>query len=109
MRSFGGPTTEDAVAFWNNQLPSRIENFTAGKAGSDVTLTDTSRPWNTAIDNPPASGAQDDICTICQGAPDETCGVVEEQKCLWYNSYHPGTTIHKLIADEVDKDLEGWL
>lgn len=109
MRSFGTPTTEAGIAFWNAQLATRAKSFKASKSGSEVILSDTAKPWNTVINNPKAFGAKDDICVVCEGTPDQVCGVVPDQKCIWYNTYHPGTAIHKEIAKQVAKDIKGWL
>lgn len=109
MKSIGETTTQAGIAFWNDQLQSRIDNFKGTKEGVDVTLADPWRAWAGAVGYPPVWGAEDATCVVCPGAPDQTCGLVEEQTCLWYNSYHPGTAIHLQMANEVSEKLEGWM
>ncbi len=79
-----------AITDWNGQLPERIAKFKAAKAEVNVTMVDTQAPFNTAIASPKDYGAPNADCTNSNG-----------KSCLWFNSYHPGTSIQKLVAQAV--------
>jgi len=85
-----------AITYWNSQLPTRVSAFLTANAEANITLVDTQGPWNTVIADPKS-----------YGAPDATCVNANGKSCLWYNSYHPGQAIHKVVAQAVASALKG--
>jgi phospholipase/lecithinase/hemolysin len=76
-----------AVVTYNNLLESAISSFKSSNSGTTTYVLDTSVPFLTAINNPTAYGAPDNSCYNSDGV-----------SCLWWNNYHPGQAIHKLVA-----------
>ncbi len=85
-----------AITNWNGQLPERIEKFKSANADASVTTVDTQAPFNTAIASPKDYGAPNADCTNSNG-----------KSCLWFNSYHPGTAIQKLVGQAVAAAFKG--
>lgn len=79
-----------AVTYYNNLLTAAIANFKSANSGVTTHVYDTSTPFLKAINNPTA-----------YGSPDATCYNSNGVSCLWYNNYHPGQAIHKLVAQGV--------
>lgn len=79
-----------AVTLYNNLLSTAVANFKSANSGAKTYIYDTSTPFLTAIKNPTA-----------YGSPDATCYNSNGVSCLWYNNYHPGQAIHKLVAQGV--------
>jgi phospholipase/lecithinase/hemolysin len=79
-----------AVTHYNGLLTAAAASFKSANSGSTVYVYDTTTPFMTAIDNPTA-----------YGAPDSTCYNADGVSCLWWNNYHPGQAIHKLVAEGV--------
>lgn len=76
-----------AVVTYNQLLQAALDTFKKSNSGITAWVYDTTTAFNTAIDNPTA-----------YGAPDATCYNSNGVSCLWYNNYHPGQAIHKLVA-----------
>ena len=76
-----------AVAQFNTLLQSKATAFQAANKGSKVYVYDTQVPFNTAVNNPTAYGAQNSTCYDASGTI-----------CLWWNDYHPGLAIQGLVA-----------
>jgi phospholipase/lecithinase/hemolysin len=53
-------------------------------------LVDASAAYYEALDDPARFGAPDDMCENLDG-----------KSCLWWNNYHPGMAIHRLLGAEV--------
>ncbi|KAF5025527.1 hypothetical protein F66182_2432 [Fusarium sp. NRRL 66182] len=85
-----------SITLYNSLLSSKLKTFKKANSGVRAILVDTSVPFNKAIKNPNA-----------YGAPDATCFNENGISCLWFNDYHPGVAINKLVAEEVAKKLEG--
>jgi phospholipase/lecithinase/hemolysin len=79
-----------AIAQYNDLLTSRLVAFSAANPAVTGKVVDTSVPFDTAIDNPQA-----------YGAPDATCYAADGNSCLWFNDYHPGVAINRLVAAAV--------
>lgn len=60
-----------------------------------VASVDTQAPFNTAINNPTAYGAPNAVCYNANGV-----------SCLWWNNYHPGQAIQKLVAQAA---IAAWI
>lgn len=85
-----------ASAAYNAAIASRLATFTSKNSGIIAKIVDTSVPFNTALDNPTA-----------YGAPDATCFNSDGTSCLWFNNYHPGIAINKLVAKAVADAWKG--
>ncbi|KAF4968850.1 hypothetical protein FSARC_3816 [Fusarium sarcochroum] len=90
-----------SIKLYNSRLTSKLSAFKKANSGVKAVLVDTSVAFNKAIQNPKE-----------YGAPDATCYNADGVSCLWFNDYHPGVAINKLVAEEVAKKLEasgfGW-
>lgn len=84
------------IAQYNTLLATRLAVFKAVNSGVTAVVVDTSVPFNTAIANPTA-----------YGAPDATCYNADGTSCLWFNDYHPGIAINKLVAQAVANAWKG--
>ncbi|KAB5583628.1 hypothetical protein GE09DRAFT_1182287 [Coniochaeta sp. 2T2.1] len=90
-QSLDARTLEAAViAEYNALLATRLAAFKAANPGVKANVVDTAVPFNKAINNPTA-----------YGAPDATCFAADGNTCLWFNDYHPGIAINKLVAAAV--------
>jgi phospholipase/lecithinase/hemolysin len=76
-----------AVDTYNKLLASGVEAFKAKNSGVTTWVFDTTAPFNEAINNPTK-----------YGAPNANCYNGDGVSCLWFNNYHPGQAIHKLVA-----------
>jgi phospholipase/lecithinase/hemolysin len=79
-----------AVQRYNQLLGQAVTAFKGNYSGVQTWLYDTTGPFNTALNNPTAYGAKDATCYNSDGV-----------SCLWWNDYHPGLAIHKLVAQGV--------
>ena len=86
-----------AVEQYNAALTRRVEAFTKANAGVKVAVVDTTKPFMEAINDPKNFGATDATCFDASGT-----------KCLWWNDYHPGLAIHRLVARAFSVALGGW-
>lgn len=82
------------ITQFNSMLASSLTSFLNANPGSVGKIIDTQAPFLTAINNPTAYGAADATCFAADGT-----------SCLWWNNYHPGQAIHKLVAQAV---AAGW-
>lgn len=85
-----------AITAWNSLLASKAATFESNNTGSTTWVFDTQAPFNTAIADPTAYGAANATCYDDDGTT-----------CLWYNNYHPGQAIHKLVAEGIISELSG--
>ncbi|KAK3904422.1 hypothetical protein C8A05DRAFT_13692 [Staphylotrichum tortipilum] len=79
-----------AIAKYNAAISTRLAAFTSANSGITAKIIDTTVPFNKALDNPTA-----------YGAPDNTCFNGDGKSCLWFNDYHPGIEINRLVAEAV--------
>jgi len=73
---------------YNNILATRLGDFVALHAGARGMIVDTQAPFDAAINNPTKYGSKDAICYNSDG-----------KTCLWFNDYHPGLAINRLVAE----------
>ncbi|KAH6695722.1 fungal cellulose binding domain-containing protein [Plectosphaerella plurivora] len=89
-----GPDTSNMVAngidLYNTALETALNEFKTANAGVTSWLIDTAAPFNQALDNPTE-----------YGSPDATCWKEDGVSCLWFNDYHPGIEINRLVGAEV--------
>ncbi|KAK5733629.1 hypothetical protein LTS12_026895 [Elasticomyces elasticus] len=76
-----------AITEYNEALRNIVEAFTSSYSDVHTYILDTDAPFMEAINNPMAYQASDATCSDSSGT-----------KCLWWNNYHPGQAIHKLVA-----------
>ncbi|KAI1332479.1 hypothetical protein F5Y16DRAFT_178744 [Xylariaceae sp. FL0255] len=83
---------EEAVVIeqYNDLLATNLASFEASNSGITAQLVNTTIPFQTAIDDPTAYGAANATCYDADGTT-----------CLWWNNYHPGLAIQKLVAEEI--------
>ncbi|KAM3073373.1 hypothetical protein ACMFMG_004729 [Clarireedia jacksonii] len=84
------------ITTYNDDLVTRMAAFKAANSGVTGTVFNTSASFWTALDNPSAYGVTDTTCTNSDGTT-----------CLWYDTYHPGQAIQKLVAQNFMKALTG--
>ncbi|TGO54115.1 hypothetical protein BCON_0112g00090 [Botryotinia convoluta] len=76
-----------SIAAWNTLVKNTATQFQSERSGTTVKVIDTSIPFNTALSNPTAYGAPNAVCYNTNGV-----------SCLWWNSFHPGQAVQKLVA-----------
>lgn len=86
----------EAISQWNGQLPDRAAKFQAVNSGANVVIVDTQAPFNAALSNPKDYGAQNADCINSNA-----------KSCLWFDNYHPGSAISKLVAQTVAAAFKG--
>ncbi|KAH6661444.1 fungal cellulose binding domain-containing protein [Plectosphaerella plurivora] len=90
----GGPNATGkaapAIARYNQLLAKHLAEFKSSHADVKTWLIDTATAFNKALSNPKQ-----------YGAPDGTCYNSDGKSCLWWNDYHPGIAIQKLVAEEL--------
>ncbi|PMD33864.1 carbohydrate esterase family 16 protein [Hyaloscypha variabilis F] len=79
-----------AVEAYNALLAKGIKEFEGKNEGVTTWVFETSGPFEEAIKSPKSYGARDASCYDADGT-----------SCLWFNNYHPGQAIHKLVAEGV--------
>ncbi|KAK3317213.1 carbohydrate esterase family 16 protein [Cercophora scortea] len=84
------------IVQYNDLLAARLAAFQAKNSGVVARIVDTGVPFNTAINNPTA-----------YGAPNATCDNSDGVSCLWFNNYHPGIAINKIVAAAVAAAWKG--
>ncbi|KAJ0143155.1 hypothetical protein CTA2_1304, partial [Colletotrichum tanaceti] len=77
-----------AIKQYNDLIASNLAAFRARNAGVASWVVDTAAAFDKAIANPTAYGAPDATCFGGAG-------------CLWFNDYHPGVQIQRLVAQAV--------
>ncbi|KAF6789713.1 cellulose-binding gdsl lipase acylhydrolase [Colletotrichum sojae] len=83
-----------AVELYNKILEDNAHKFEKSYRGSRLWLVRTSEAYEAALDYPQA-----------YGAPDATCTNEDGLSCLWWNTYHPGIQIHRLLGQDVAKTM----
>ncbi|ETS82703.1 hypothetical protein PFICI_04579 [Pestalotiopsis fici W106-1] len=82
-----------AVESFNSLLQSKHEDFATAHPQAKTWLLETGPLFNQALNDPQAFGAPDAVCYNSDGI-----------SCLWWNGFHPGQAIHKLLAEAL-RDL----
>ncbi|KAM0246003.1 hypothetical protein ACHAP5_004974 [Fusarium lateritium] len=90
-----------SITNYNSQIATRLKAFKKKNSGVKAIVVDTSVAFKKAIKSPQNYGAPDAVCYNADG-----------KSCLWFNDYHPGIAINKLVAEDVASALEangfGW-
>lgn len=87
----------DNIETYNTDLVSNFATFKSSYSGVTGTVFNTSDAFWTVIDNPTAYGASSDT----------TCSNTDGTTCVWYDNYHPGQAIQKLVAEGLVSALSG--
>ncbi|KAK7223079.1 hypothetical protein V2G26_011082 [Clonostachys chloroleuca] len=82
------------ISEYNKRISEKLKAFNSAHEDARTALIDTSAPFNSAINNPKK-----------YNATDATCQNTDGKSCLWYNDFHPGVAIHKLVAYDVSVAL----
>jgi phospholipase/lecithinase/hemolysin len=86
------------ITAYNNGLETRLATFQSSNSGVTGTLFNTTDSFTTVLDSPSTYGATDSTCMNSDGT-----------SCVWYDNYHPGQAIHKLVAQGFVETLTGSL
>ncbi|KAJ4422709.1 hypothetical protein N0V82_002606 [Gnomoniopsis sp. IMI 355080] len=78
----------DDIQTYNEALESNLATFKSTYSDVTGTVFNTSASFWTVIDDPTAYGAADSTCQNSDGT-----------SCVWYDDYHPGQAIQKLVAE----------
>ncbi|PSR82788.1 hypothetical protein BD289DRAFT_483651 [Coniella lustricola] len=78
----------DDIQSYNEALETNLATFKSSYSGVTGSVFNTSASFWTVIDNPTAYGATDATCQNTDGTT-----------CVWYDDYHPGQAIQKLVAE----------
>ncbi|KAK0713297.1 hypothetical protein B0T26DRAFT_612124, partial [Lasiosphaeria miniovina] len=87
-----------AIGQYNDAVAARLAAFKSKNSGVRAVVVDTAVPFNTALAAPTA-----------YGAPNATCYNGDGVSCLWFNDYHPGVAINRLVANAVADAWKGTL
>ncbi|KAL1610430.1 hypothetical protein SLS60_002097 [Paraconiothyrium brasiliense] len=85
-----------SISSWNSALKTRMTTFTSANSGVTARIVETEKSFTTALGNPSKYGATDAKCSNADGIT-----------CLWYDGYHAGQAIHKLVAQAFVDALAG--
>jgi phospholipase/lecithinase/hemolysin len=78
------------IVEYNKRVEKVLAKFKAAHADVQGDIFDTAPAFKRAFANPTAYGAPDARCVNADGV-----------SCLWYDTYHPGVAIQKLVAEDV--------
>ncbi|KAI1344695.1 hypothetical protein F5Y15DRAFT_1437 [Xylariaceae sp. FL0016] len=95
MKMLGNANLVSLIEYWNKELPTRTDAFKTAHSGAVVTIVDTTSPFDEVINNPTK-----------YGAPNSNCQNTNGKSCIWYDFYHPGQAIQKLMAQAVVTTLK---
>ncbi|KAF9878344.1 hypothetical protein CkaCkLH20_04382 [Colletotrichum karsti] len=79
-----------AVKLYNTIMETNFDDFKKSHPDIRAWLVRPSKSYEAALADPEA-----------YGAPDTTCTNEDGLSCLWWNNYHPGIQIHRLLSTDV--------
>jgi phospholipase/lecithinase/hemolysin len=85
-----------SIGKYNAAIATRLAAFETKNSGITSKIVDTTGPFNKALDNPTE-----------HGSPDASCYNEDGTSCLWFNDYHPGIEINRLVAEAVADAWKG--
>jgi len=88
-------TEKAVIEQFNSVLETYLDSFAANNTDVVSAIVDTTKPFNVALDHPES-----------YGSPNATCYNEDGLSCLWFNDYHPGVAINKLVAAAVAEAVE---
>jgi phospholipase/lecithinase/hemolysin len=80
------------IVTYNKRVESLLSEFKAAYDDVEGEIFDTAPAFREAYANPQN-----------YGSPDASCVNADGVSCLWYDTYHPGVAIQRLVAEEVVK------
>ncbi|CAN8101006.1 unnamed protein product [Discula destructiva] len=83
------------IQTYNEALETNMETFKSTFSGVTGQVFNTSASFWAVIDDPTAYGAADSTCQNSDGT-----------SCVWYDNYHPGQAIQKLVAEGLVEALD---
>ncbi|KPM36717.1 hypothetical protein AK830_g9865 [Neonectria ditissima] len=83
-----------AIERWNNLMQYHVMLFQQAEPDATISIVDTSQIFWEAVRNPSRLGARDIECENKDGV-----------SCLWFDGYHPGIKIERLVAEKVAKEI----
>ncbi|KAJ5223321.1 hypothetical protein N7468_007863 [Penicillium chermesinum] len=86
----------NAIAYYNQLVQDGANDFKNAHADAAVSYLDTIPVFDQALNNPTAYGSPDAVCYNSDGT-----------SCLWWNNFHPGQAIDKLVAEAVADLIKG--
>lgn len=92
--SYSQAGVADGVVRYNTLLTAAIEGFAKNATGVKTWIVDTAPAFRTPVANPSAYNATDATCFNADGVT-----------CLWFNDYHPGQAIQKLVGQAAAKSI----
>lgn len=78
------------IAYYNQLLQNEVKSFKDAHSDATVWYLDTIPIFDQALENPTEYGSPDAVCINPDGV-----------SCLWWNDFHPGQAIHKLVSQAV--------
>lgn len=78
----------DNIQTYNEALETNFATFKSAHSGVTGQVFNTSASFWTVINNPTTYGATNSVCQNSDGT-----------SCVWYDNYHPGQAIQKLVAE----------
>lgn len=76
------------ITAYNGALGTRLTTFKAANSGVTAQVFNTTPSFQTVLSNPTSYGASSDT----------TCYNSDGTSCVWYDNYHPGQAIQKLVG-----------
>lgn len=101
---FSSYTTSDLASLvsnietYNEALQSNFATFQSAYSGVAGQVFNTSAAFWAVLDDPAAYGTAADFAT---------CADTDGTSCAWYDDYHPGQAIQKLVAEGLVDALAG--
>ncbi|KAH8651249.1 GDSL-like Lipase/Acylhydrolase [Xylariales sp. PMI_506] len=85
------------ITAYNNDLATRLAAFKSSNSGITAQIFNTTPSFETVFNNPTAYGASSDL----------TCYNSDGVSCVWWDDYHPGQAIQKLVGEAFQEALTG--
>lgn len=84
------------ITAYNDALETRLETFKSANSAVTAQLIATEASFEAVLSDPTAYGATDATCSNTDGTT-----------CVWYDGYHAGQAIHRLVAQAFVEALTG--
>lgn len=84
------------ITAYNDALDTRLETFKSANSAVAAQLIATEASFEAVLSDPTAYGATDATCSNTDGTT-----------CVWYDGYHAGQAIHRLVAQAFVEALTG--
>ncbi|KAK6200653.1 hypothetical protein LQW54_009696 [Pestalotiopsis sp. IQ-011] len=84
------------ITAYDDALDTRLETFKSANSAVTAQLIATEASFEAVLSDPTAYGATDATCSNTDGTT-----------CVWYDGYHAGQAIHRLVAQAFAEALTG--